>query len=158
MCAIIDANVVAESFGHDRTPAGQAFRESVDQGKLRLVVGSELLEELDQHREFRQWRDVASRYGRVHTIQRNRVEPLTEQLRASDRCESNDEHVIALAQASGAGLLFSNDRLLHRDFKDRRLVEGPRGKVFTTREGASFTRAHRRLLGDRSLCRMASIA
>ena len=112
MCAIIDANVVAEAFGNARTAAGQAFRDSVDQGKLRLVVGGELLDELDRYANFRRW----------------------------------------LAQVSGARLLFSNDVPLHRDFKNRDLVDVPRGKVYSTREDTSFTQRHRRLLNDPALC------
>ena len=49
-------------------------------------------------------------------------------------CQSNDQHVIALAIVSGARLLYSNDRRLQRDFKDRRLIDPP-GKVYSTRRG-----------------------
>ena len=152
MCAIIDANVVAEAFGDVRTPAGQAFRDSVDQGKLRLVVGGELLDELDQYANFRRWRATANQYGRVHTVARGNVDPLTAGLRASQSCVSNDEHVIALARVSGARLLCSNDVRLHRDFKNRDLVDAPRGKVYSTREDTSFTQDHRRLLNGPALC------
>ena len=154
MCAIIDNNVVAEAFGPDQTPAGTAFRDSVDQEGLRLVVGGALLDELDHNQNFRRWRAVARLYGRVQMIGREVVETLAEQLRSSNSCVSNDAHVIALAQVSGARLLFSNDKDLHRDFKNRHLIDDPRGKVISTNEGTAVTRSHRRLLNDSSLCRM----
>ena len=155
MCAIIDADVVAEAFGRNRTPAGRAFRASIDSRGLRLIVGGELLDELDHHQNFRTWRVVALQYGRVQIIGRGIVEPLANQLRSSNSCVSNDAHVIALAQASGARLLFSNDKALHRDFTDKQLIDGPRGKVFSTNKGSSVTRTHRRLLNDSSLCTSA---
>ena len=153
MCAIIDANVVGEAFGESQSPAGKAFREAVDTGKLLLVLGGELLDELDCHQKFRVWRAVAIQYSKVRTVNRETVDPLTHQLRASGGCVSDDEHVIALARASGARLLFSNDERLHDDFKNRQLLADPRGKVYTTRRNTSFTHHHRQLLNDRRLCK-----
>ena len=157
MCAIIDADVVAEAFGRNQTPAGQAFRYSVDCQGLRLIAGGELLDALDKHQNFRTWRAVARQYGRVQIIGRGIVEPLANQLRSSNSCVSNDAHVIALAQVSGARLLFSNDKPLHQDFKDKRLIDDPRGKVFSTNEDRSVTRTHRRLLNDSSLCIVGAV-
>ena len=156
MCAIIDADVVAEAFGRKQTPAGQAFRQSVDCQGLRLIVGGELLDELDKHQNFRTWRAVARQYGRVQIIGRGIADLLANQLWSLSSCVSNDVHVIALAQVGGARLLFSNDKPLHRDFKEKRLIDGPRGKVFSTNEETSVTRTHRRLLNDSSLCIVAS--
>ena len=155
MCAIIDNDVVAQAFGDKITPAGRAFRDSLDQGKLQLVVGGLLVDELDQNGTSRKWRAIASPYGRVHTVARRHVEPLTSQLRTENSCVSNDEHVIALAQVSGARLLVSNDLDLHVDFKNKGLIDGPRGKVFSTHKLTSFTRGHRDLLDDSTLCDMA---
>ena len=62
MCAIIDNDVVAQAFGDKITPAGRAFRDSLDQGKLQLVVGGLLVDELDQNGTSRKWRAIASPY------------------------------------------------------------------------------------------------
>ena len=40
MCAIVDANVVAEVFGCKRPEAGLKFFEWIDDGKARLVTGA----------------------------------------------------------------------------------------------------------------------
>lgn len=150
MCAIIDSNVVAEAFGNNRTPAGKAFRKSVDQGTIRLVVGGMLLDELDQNIKFRKWRAAAVQFGRVFAAAHEKVDLVTKQLRASQSCVSNDQHIIALAQVTGARLLFSNDEQLHRDFKNRQLIDGPQGKVYSTLVKSEVTHAHRRLLNDNS--------
>jgi len=49
-------------------------------------------------------------------------------------CLSDDEHIIALARVSKARLLCSEDTLLHRDFKNKKLIDSPRGKIYQTRK------------------------
>ena len=76
----------------------------------------------------------------------------TEQVEASGGYQSDDPHVLALAQASGARLLYSNDGPLQDDFRNRRLIDNPRGSVYSTQVNKQFTRVHRRLLQRRDLC------
>ena len=146
MCAIIDNDVVHEAFGRRRTEAGTRFREWLDRGGSPLVVGGKLLDELDGNATFREWRSTAAQYGRVRRISDGTVRPKTAELEASRSCKSNDHHVIALAQLSGARLLFSNDSDLHADFGDPALIKEPRGRVYSTKERQSFGRVHRHLL------------
>jgi len=152
MCAIIDANVVAQAFGNSTTDAGEAFRARIDDGRMPLAVGGLLLDELDRNVTFRAWRATALQYGTVRVAERNQVEARTADLRQRGACASDDEHLIALAQVSGARLLFSNEPRLHRDFKNRELIDDPRGKVYSTLQHTSLTSTHRRLLAQRSLC------
>ena len=69
-------------------------------------------------------------------------------------CQSNDLHVLALAQVSGARLLYSNDLTLHQDFGNGDLINGPRGKIYSTRAGGQIQDSHRRLLRRNDLCRV----
>ena len=78
---------------------------------------------------------------------------MTAELRDSNACVSDDQHVIALAQVSGARLLFSNEPNLHRDFKSKRLIDKPRGKVYSNKESKDLSKAHEKLLADKALCR-----
>ena len=146
MCAIIDNDVVHEAFGDRRTEAGTRFQEWLDRGGSPLVVGGKLLDELDGNATFREWRSTAAQYGRVRRISDRMVQAKTTELEASRSCKSNDPHVIALAQLSGARLLFSNDSDLHTDFGDPALINGPRGRVYSTKERQSFGPAHKHLL------------
>ena len=41
-----------------------------------------------------------------------------EELNEEGRCHSNDTHVIALAQITGARLLYSNDKALHEGISE----------------------------------------
>ena len=153
MCAILDANVVSEVFGDGKSPAGERFRKWLDEGHSHLVAGGKLADELAHNGGFRAWRDVAIQYGRFRLVDREQVEEKTAELRDSNVCASDDEHVVALAQVSGARLLFSNDAELHKDFKSKELIVQPRGKVYSTKETRDFTNTHKRLLADQSLCR-----
>ena len=146
MCAIIDNNVVHEAFGDRRTEAGTKFREWLDRGGSPLVVGGKLLDELDGNATFREWRSTAAQYGRVQRVRDQAVRSKADELQASRACKSNDHHVIALAQLSGARLLYSNDSDLHADFSNPALINGPRGRVYSTKERQSFGPAHRHLL------------
>ena len=76
-----------------------------------------------------------------------------EALRRNNICTSNDEHVIALALVSGARLLYTNDKALIEDFKNRDIVAGPRGRIYTTARNDRFTEVHRQLLAEPDLCR-----
>ena len=155
MCgAILDKDVVSQVFAkrHELRPtAGVEFHNAIHQG-LALVAGGQLLSELDQNTTFREWRAAAMQVGRVRIVPDHNVDRLANELRTRDVCVSNDEHVIALAQISGARLLYSNDGELHTDFRNKRLVDAPRGKVYTTRERRDYTSIHRRLLENPPKC------
>ncbi len=152
MCAIVDVNVSHEVFGSDRPEAGERFFRWLNSGSMRLVVGRRLLEELKDGKA-QEWIRQAILAGKVRQETTSLVDKGEEKLLQEERCRSNDTHVIALAQISGARLLYSNDKDLHVDFKNKRLIDEPRGKIYSTNEGKSFTNSHARLLRDRNLCR-----
>ena len=157
MCAIVDTNVVGELWDGGRSAAGQCFRRWVEGPSGRLVVGGQIRQELGSSSAAR-WLQELDRAGKLTRVDDSRVDRQAARLRsvpASDpsSCRSDDHHVIALAQISGARLLYTNDGVLQDDFKTKRLIDGPRGKVFSTLENRDFTPGHRRLLANRSLCK-----
>lgn len=155
MCAIVDANVVHELFGPRRTKAGTKFVEWLNAGSGRLVVGGKLLKELySGSKAFMIWQKTAANYGKVRFEDDGAVNAKTDEIRRTGLCKSNDPHVIALANISGARLLYSNDGSLQKDFTDKRLIDGPRGKVYSTSGVGNFQRRHDRLLKNRNLCNL----
>ena len=155
MCGIVDASVVHELFGSKCTEAGRKFVKWLDVGSGRLVVGGKLLEELYKGSQgFIVWQKRAALYGKIRFEDDDAVNAKTDQLQKAGLCKSNDPHVIALAHVSGARLLYSNDGSLHQDFKNKRLIDNPRGKVYSTRGDGSFQRKHDGLLKDQNLCRL----
>lgn len=152
MCAILDANVVHEVFSNNRPPAGTAFLDRINTGNLRLVVGGKLLDELGQNSNFQGWLQQAALAGIVRTVNDQAIAARCTVLQRSGLCRSNDLHIIALAQVSRARLLYSNDRPLHQDFRNRTLINHPRGKVYSTYTGGQLRNSHQRLLRS-NLCR-----
>ena len=52
--------------------------------------------------------------------------------------------------------MYANDKDLQRDFRNKALIDRPRGKVYSTRVQDDLTSTHRRLLANRNLCRRDS--
>ena len=154
MCAIVDANVMHEVFGSNLQSAGEQFFDWIEKGTKRLVVGGKLREELEQSSEdFRKWARVAIRTGKIRIVNTNEVDAKTREIENEGGYVSNDPHVLALAQVSGARLLYSNDGDLQEDFGKKSLIDRPRGKIYSTRRNKDFQPVHRRLLANRNLCR-----
>ena len=59
-----------------------------------------------------------------------------------DACKSNDTHVIALARVSGARVLCTKDSDLEADFKDRTLIDSPRGSIYKNASHQHLLRHH----------------
>ena len=152
MCAILDANAVGQVFGADRPAAGHAFFRWIDSGPGRLVVGGRLRRELDRSSAFQAWRLQAAQAGRLTLLNDEAVDSRARTLEQRNACRSDDPHVVAAAQVSGARLLYTNDADLQADFGDKTLIDEPRGKVYSTRVRDDLTPAHRRLLANRNLC------
>ena len=155
MCAILDASVVSEVFGADQPPAGKGFFDWINEGGGRLVVGGRLRGELQRGSDgYREWFDRAVQYGRIRIKNDCEVNARAVDLQAEVSLRSNDPHIIALAQLSGARLLYSNDSDLQRDFKDKSLIDNPRGRVYSTLKNKEFTRSReRQLVSQDKLCR-----
>ena len=153
MCAIVDANVANEVFGDARPPAGRRFFDWLASTRGQLVLGGKLRAELSRDLRFSRWFEVAVRYGRARSVTDEEVEDRANELHRRQVCTSDDMHVLALALVSGARLLYTNDAALIKDFKNRRIIANPAGKVYTTVRGKKVTSTHKRLLAARNLCR-----
>ena len=157
MCAIVDSDVRDQVFGNNRTTAGVFFYDWLEDGGGRLVVGGKLLSELIfRSRSFSKWLYEARRSGRARIISNEEVNAETQSLKMQGIHKSTDPHVLALARVSGTRLLFTNDRLLQRDFRNPALISNPRGEVYTTRVHEHVTNVHRDRLDPRNirqLCR-----
>lgn len=172
MCAILDNDVKHQVFisndrlnsqNDSRPEAGREFFRWIDSGRGSLVVGGKLLWELAKTHSFREWMKahLLSGSGRVRHVKDQEINDKTQTLKKAGSCQSDDEHVIALAQISGARLLYSNDMALGNDFRNKSLIDNPSGKVYTTRNDKSgrlrydntkFRHSHRELL-KRNLCK-----
>lgn len=153
MCAIVDAQVSHEVFGANGPLAGiKFFAWIIDQESSRLVAGGKLMDELMNSGDgFRKWAKQALLSGRLIMLNDMRVNKMAARIEAEEEIKSDDPHVLAVARISGARLLFSNDHRLHKDFTNNKLINNPRGKIYSTLKNRQFTTEHRRLL-SRNAC------
>ena len=153
MCAIIDANVTFEVFGKKQTEAGVAFRRWLDGSRGRLVVGGKNLEELEHNGNFKRWFLEARRlHGKVVQMRKRSLREREANLVSSGLLKSDDEHVLALVLVSGARFLYTNDGDLKKDFDNSKIIQKPKGRIYTTPRGKKFTAEHKELLEAKNLC------
>ena len=152
MCAILDANVVGEVLAADRTPPGEQFFAWLQTPKASLVIGGKLSEELGRNEKFETWAKEGIASGRVRGFSDEDVAKETAAVAAGGQCKSNDVHIIALARLSRARLLYSRDKDLKDDFKNRRLVPNPQGRLLPLGETDNAKRRRARLLNQDHLC------
>ena len=151
MCAILDANAASEAFGKHAPEAATKFIERINKGKLQLVVGGKLLDELEIT-SAREWLKEGITSGAILTENEDVVDEKTRTVRNEGVLKSNDPHVIALAQVSRSRLLYSNDGDLRDDFRNKNLIDQPRGRIYSTKEQKNFVRSHKALLARKDLC------
>jgi hypothetical protein len=138
MCLIIDMCVAHRAIDPsdvDFEPVRRSFLE----GKQVLVVGGQLRREYLGFSAIRSFLVELDRKGRLRIVRDAIVDDVTSQLRDGQTCESNDEHLVALARVSGARILCTSDAAAARDFTRKSLIDNPRGKVYNRRR-------HRHLL------------
>ena len=148
MCVIIDANAAHQVFGDSKTEAGEFLLRRLSP-RIKLAVGGELLDELERIGGFSRWLRAARRTGHARLVSDDEVNSEADALRAQDACQSNDHHVLALANVSGARLLFTNDNALQADFGNRQIIGGTRGRIYTTNRSTEVSAAHRSYFSGR---------
>ena len=154
MCAIVDTNVYHEVFSTgSQSDAGKYFYDwLMKRNGGTFVSGGEHLRELNRIADFKRVFAERLQAGRARRIPDDEVDSETDTLRSQGICSSDDEHVLALARVSGARLLFTNDNALQDDFRDRQIVGGTQGRIYTTQRSGRISRTHRDLLQRRDLC------
>lgn len=149
MCAILDANAAHQIFGSGRRPAGEEFLDWIECREGKLVVGGKQRHEF-YRAGYGEWLREAIIAGKIKEINAKEVKEEKKNIR--NLCRSDDHHMIALARLGGARLLYSNDRDLHQDFKNKNLIDKPRGKIYPYSESGELTDTHRTLLRE-NVCR-----
>lgn len=130
MCIIIDNDIVSGVLGESIDPD---YCDIIDillrpTSKLRIVYGGKLLDEYNSH-YILDTLQVLDEAGKTNPIDRSLLETEISRLETRGACQSNDQHIIALAILSHARILCSNDKELMRDFTDRTLLR-PKGKIY----------------------------
>lgn len=119
MCIVVDANAAHQLNSND--PAGVLVLRWLLKGRGKIVVSKELLAELSRT-HLRSTLVGLERAGRMLRANEEICGPLTAKLRAEGALQSNDAHVVALVASTSCDVVFTHDQPLHRDLKNRALV------------------------------------
>ena len=130
MCIIIDTNKIHDFLNdpssEDMAPIhtwidnrGGSFVYSADgqYGKELKSVKKRLLE--------------YARSGRARVFTETEITSEVDKVTRINKHKSNDIHILALARASGARLLYTGDKALMVDFKKKEIIDKPRGKIYS---------------------------
>jgi rRNA-processing protein FCF1 len=120
MCILIDANAIHDMM-NDKDAARPVLRWLHYGKRSGLVVGGRLLQEWKKAR-FDAILIQLSRAGRLHRVPDNEVS-VKEQEFASRKIKSDDPHILALVDITSCPVVFTRDKNLHRDLKDRSLIQ-----------------------------------
>lgn len=137
MCIVVDANAAHHLRRDD--PAGTLVLNWLLRGKGKLVVSTELLQELSRT-HLRTTLLSLERAGRMLRADEAVCGPLTQKLRIGGELDSNDPHVVALVASTCCDVVFTHDKPLHKDLKN---------SAFVKHDCAIFQNAsHNHLLGE----------
>jgi hypothetical protein len=143
VCLIVDANVAPKFLVQSGAIVAWLFG---NRGAPRLVAAGKLREELAKNDNVRRQLVALYRAGRLRSADTESLRHEEQRLRATAICASNDCHVLALAIVSGARTLATDDNALAADFKNKAIIDHPRGSIY--RDPAK----HGRLLRHTSSC------
>ena len=140
MCIIVDANKLGEFLANppndDAVPIREWLERHSGAGVLVYSTGGKFDGEIG--RKARTKLADYARAGKARLVPTHRFSDDVDTLRTSGRLRSDDPHVLALARASGARLLYTGDRNLMADFKDKDLIRRPRGQVYSSAANADL--------------------
>ena len=128
MCIIIDANkmgvFLSEPPNADVVPIHDWLMKK--EGKIIYSTGGKFAKEISGR--ARERLTVYARSGMA--IRVDAQDFRRDESSLAPKIRSDDPHVLALARASGARRLYTDDAKLMDDFTDKRFIDGPRGKVY----------------------------
>ncbi len=133
MCVIIDTNKLSVFFnGADEASAALlkwVFRSS----SIVFATQGKVAKEIKAARKMTAFLEL-KRQHKAHAYTRHDLSQHEEKLKDNKHCSSDDVHVLALALASGARVLYSGDKNLHKDFKNSAIIPNPPGKVYSSKD------------------------
>jgi hypothetical protein len=138
MCLIVDANLCSVVFKKTSDASYQKLRETIFSNRLTLIYGGKLTEEYKTAGVLDVIASLAQS-GRAFKVSSALIDAQLVQIK--NKCKSNDDHVIALARADRkrGHVLCTNDQALQNDFRDKSLIDKPRGTIYSpTRHKASL--------------------
>ncbi len=138
MCIIVDANKMGIFLSDPMRDEVEPIHKWLINGSGNLVysTGGAFAKEVTGFA-----RDKLASYvqaGRATLIPDAEFAEDERQLRNDPIVHSDDPHVLALAKASRARVLYTGDNKLIKDFKNKNIIDKPRGKIYSGRKQAGL--------------------
>jgi hypothetical protein len=130
MCLIVDANLCSVILKKTNDTSYQKLRDLIFSNRITLVHGGKLTSEYKKAGVLNVIA-LLSQSGRAFKVSSDLIDLQYDQI--EDKCTSNDTHVIALARADRqrAHILCTDDQALQTDFKNKVLIDKPRGTIYS---------------------------
>ena len=142
MCLIVDANVAGVTLCDNPAPDFAPILAALRDGTATLVHGGQLTQEYARIGHVLRLVLALDRAGRARQLSPEEVSAEVRRLSQTGRCCSNDLHIIAIARLARVRLLCSHDKLLHEDFRNKELLDSPRGNIYQDPSHAHLLRQH----------------
>ena len=138
MCIIVDANRLGAFLADPADEDSRPIRKWLDRGAGSIVysTGGGFKKEIRGRVKAKLANYV--RAGRAKLIPGSRFAADERNLKARPELRSDDPHVLALARAARVRLLYTGDDDLILDFKDKRFIDRPRGKIYSGAHNAGL--------------------
>ena len=152
MCAIVDTNKFGDFMSRDPGETAEQFKEWIsdkdgvlvypeieslgkapeDEARQATIEDMERL--IQEYRRSPNMLALLDRYASIGKARRVKLSEVAKRHPETARARSNDRHILALALASGARLLYTGDKRLAQDFEDPQIIENPAGEVYSSPE------------------------
>ena len=139
MCIVLDANMFHKFKNLDDEDMKPVWDWLNEQNGKIVYTNTENIEEEWERGGMTELIKLLTQSGQLKGICSQEVEQKKKDLKRTGEVKSNDLPTIALAVAAGVKVLVSEDRKLHEDFKNRKLVGG---KVYQTKDHGHLLRGY----------------
>ena len=131
MCIIVDANKLGDFLADPVSEDSRPIHDWLNRGRGSIVYSTDGRFAKEIQGRARARLAVYARAGRATLIPGSRFADDERNLETRANLRSDDPHVLALARAAGVRLLYTADSDLISDFKDKKVIDHPRGKVYS---------------------------
>ena len=138
MCIIVDTNKLGGFLADPPDKDSRPIHKWLVRGAGSIVysTGGKFAEEIPDRAKAKLADYV--RAGRAKLIPESLFADDERDLEARPDLRSDDPHVLALAKVAGVRLLYTADRNLISDFRNKNFIDRPRGKVYSSARNANL--------------------
>ena len=143
MCIIIDANRMDRFFTDPLSNEVKPIHKWIGTkyGIIAYSTYGKLRDELEKGNKKDKFQEM-SRSGRAIFINSEKIKLEQKRLEKIGNYKSDDVHILALANVSGARVLYTGDKALMDDFRNREIINNPRGKIYSDANNRNLLRAN----------------